>query len=116
MALVLSSKKFGKRGNKEVDAVGDRLGEVGIGAKLLAEADEDQRLNEAVYVASHRLALLGRRILCVKCHPFRSCRQAGWPHLVLYSGLRDFLHPFLGSGDHAGCLHSTHPVVTVAAV
>jgi hypothetical protein len=37
------------------------LGEVGVGAKLLAEADEDQRLNEAVYVASHRVALLGRK-------------------------------------------------------
>ena len=39
----------------------DRLGKVAIGAKLLAEADEDQRLNESVCVASHRVALLGRK-------------------------------------------------------
>jgi hypothetical protein len=48
IALLLSTKKSGERGNSQIDAVSDRLGEVGIGAKLLPEADEDQRLNEAV--------------------------------------------------------------------
>jgi hypothetical protein len=47
---------------------------------LLPEANEDQRLNEAVCVAFHRWPSLARRILCVKCHPFCSLRQAGWPH------------------------------------
>jgi hypothetical protein len=61
IALLLSTKKSGERGNNEVDAVSDRLGEVTVGAKLLPKADEDQRLNESVYVASHRVALLGRK-------------------------------------------------------
>jgi hypothetical protein len=39
----------------------DRLREIRISAKLLPETDEDQRLNESVYVASHRVALLGRK-------------------------------------------------------
>ena len=56
----MSTKKTSQRSEHKVDAVGDRLGEVGIGAELLAEADEDQRLNESVYVASHRVALRGR--------------------------------------------------------
>ena len=59
-ALVLSTKKSGERRNSQIDAVSDRLGKVAVGAKLLAEANEDQRLNEAVYVSSHRVALLGR--------------------------------------------------------
>jgi hypothetical protein len=37
------------------------LGEVAVGAKLLAEADKDQGLNEPVEVSSHRVALLGRK-------------------------------------------------------
>ena len=61
MALVLSSKKSGERGNNEVNAVSDRLGEVAVGAKLLAEADEDEGLDEPVEVSSHRVALLGRK-------------------------------------------------------
>ena len=60
IALLLSTKKSGERGNSQINAVGDCLGEVAVGAKLLAEANEDQRLNESVYVASHRVALLGR--------------------------------------------------------
>jgi hypothetical protein len=60
IALLLSTKKTGERGNSEINAVSDRLGEVAVGAKLLPEADEDEGLNEPVYVASHRLALLGR--------------------------------------------------------
>ena len=39
----------------------DRLGKVAVGAKLLAEADEDKGLNEPVKVSSHRVALLGRK-------------------------------------------------------
>ena len=61
IALLLSTKKAGERGNSEINAVSDCLGEVAIGAELLPEADEDQRLNEAVYVASHRVALRGRK-------------------------------------------------------
>ena len=61
IALLLSTKKTGERGNSEIDAVSDRLGEVAVGAKLLAEANEDQRLNQPVYVASHRVALRGRK-------------------------------------------------------
>jgi hypothetical protein len=59
IALLLSTKKSGERGNNEVNAVSDRLGEVAVGAKLLAEADEDEGLDQPVYVASHRVALLG---------------------------------------------------------
>jgi hypothetical protein len=47
-ALVLSTKKSGKRRNSEINAVRDCLGEVRVGAKLLAEADENQRLNQLV--------------------------------------------------------------------
>jgi hypothetical protein len=36
MALVLSSKKSGKRGNNKVDAASYRLGEIRVGANLLA--------------------------------------------------------------------------------
>ena len=60
-ALVPSRAQSSEQGNSYVDAVGDRLGEVRVGAKLLPEANKDQRLNESVYVASHRVALLGRK-------------------------------------------------------
>ena len=50
-----------QQGNSQINAVSDHLGKVAIGAELLAQADEDQRLNEAVYVASHRMALPGRK-------------------------------------------------------
>lgn len=60
IALLLSSKKSCKRGNNEVNALGDRLGEVRVGAQLLAEADKDEGLNQTVEVSSHRLALLGQ--------------------------------------------------------
>jgi hypothetical protein len=61
IALLLSSKKSGERGNNEVDAVSDRLGKVAVGAKLLAEADENEGLDKPVKVSSHRVALLGRK-------------------------------------------------------
>jgi hypothetical protein len=61
IALLVSSKKSGERGNKQIDAVGDRLGEVTVGAKLLAEADKDEGLNEPVEVSCHRVALLGQK-------------------------------------------------------
>jgi hypothetical protein len=48
IALLLSTKKSGERGNSQINAVGDRLGEVTVGAKLLAEADEDKGLNQPV--------------------------------------------------------------------
>lgn len=38
----------------------DRLGEIAVGAKLLAKADEDEGLNEPVKSLFHRLAFLGR--------------------------------------------------------
>ena len=41
--------------------MGDRLGKVAVGAKLLAESDEDEGLDQPVYVSSHRVALLGRK-------------------------------------------------------
>jgi hypothetical protein len=57
----MSTKKTSQRFKHKIDAVGDRLGEVRIGAKLLAEADEDEGLNEPVEVSSHRVALLGQK-------------------------------------------------------
>ena len=60
IALLLSTKKSGERGNSEINAVSDCLGEVAIGAELLPEADEDEGLNDPVEVSFHRLALLGR--------------------------------------------------------
>jgi hypothetical protein len=57
----VSSKKSGERGNNKVNAVGDRLGEIAVGAKLLSEADKDEGLNEPVEVSFHRVALLGRK-------------------------------------------------------
>jgi hypothetical protein len=47
-ALVLSTKKSGKRRNSKINAVCDYLGEVRVGAKLLAEANEDEGLNQPV--------------------------------------------------------------------
>ena len=62
MASVSSSRAESRQqGDSEVNAVSDGLGEFAVGAKLLAEADEDQRLNESVEVSSHRVALLGRK-------------------------------------------------------
>ena len=48
IALLLSTKKSGERGNKQINAVSDRMGEVTVGAKLLAEADEDKGLDQPV--------------------------------------------------------------------
>jgi len=45
LALLLSTKKARDRGNQQINAVGYRLGEIGVGAKLLAEANEDEGLN-----------------------------------------------------------------------
>jgi hypothetical protein len=45
IALLLSTKKAGERGNSEINAVSDCLGEVAIGAELLPEADKDEGLN-----------------------------------------------------------------------
>ena len=61
MALVLSTTKSGERRNKQVYAVGDGLSDVGVSAELLAEADQDERLNQRVDAAFHRVALLGRK-------------------------------------------------------
>jgi hypothetical protein len=57
----MSTKKTSQRSKHKIDAVSDGLGEVAVGAELLPEADKDQRLNESVYVASHRVALRGRK-------------------------------------------------------
>jgi hypothetical protein len=48
-----STKKSGERGNNEVNAVSDRLGEIRIGAELLAEADEDKGLDQLVEMTFH---------------------------------------------------------------
>jgi hypothetical protein len=53
MALVPSRAKASQQGNSHVYAVCDRLGEIRIGAKLLSETNEDQRLDDAVEVAFH---------------------------------------------------------------
>lgn len=50
-----------QQGNNQIDGVSDRLGEIRIGAELLAEADEDEGLNQLVEVSSHRVALRGRK-------------------------------------------------------
>ena len=46
----------------------DSLGEIRVGAELLAEANEDQRLDRPVEVSSHRLALLGRENPLARWH------------------------------------------------
>jgi hypothetical protein len=61
LALVPSRAESSEQGNSHVYAVCDRLCEIRIGAKLLAEADEDQRLDQLVEVAFHSVALLGRK-------------------------------------------------------
>ena len=61
MALVPSREESGEQGNSHVYAVCDRLGEIRISAKLLAEAYEDESLDDAVEVAFHGVALLGRK-------------------------------------------------------
>jgi hypothetical protein len=61
LPLLLSTKKLADRGHKQINAVSDRLGEVAVGAKLLAEADEDEGLNEPVEVSFHGVALRGRK-------------------------------------------------------
>jgi hypothetical protein len=60
IALLLSTKKSGERGNSQIDAGGDRLGEVRVSAKLLTEANENEGLDKPVKVPFHRVALLGR--------------------------------------------------------
>jgi len=49
----MSTKKTSQRSEHKINAVGDRLGKVAVGAKLLAEANEDEGLNDAVEVAFH---------------------------------------------------------------
>ena len=44
----MSTKKTSQRSEHKVDAACHRLGEFAVGAELLAQADEDQRLNESV--------------------------------------------------------------------
>ena len=53
MALVPSRAKSSEQGNSHVYAVRDRLGEIRISAKLLAEANKDESLDDAVEVAFH---------------------------------------------------------------
>ena len=49
----MSTKKTTQRSKHKVDAVGHGLGELGIGAEFLAEADQNERLNQGVPAASH---------------------------------------------------------------
>ena len=74
-ALVLSTKKSGKRGNSEINAVSNRLGEVRVGPQLLAKAYEDEGLNQPVEVSSHRLALLGRENPLARWHRGRQASR-----------------------------------------
>ena len=48
--------------------MGDRSGEVRVGAKLLADAYEDEGLDEPIKVSFHRLALLGRENPLARWH------------------------------------------------
>ena len=65
ISQLLSTKNAGKCGNNKVDAVSDRLGEITVGAKLLAEADEDEGLDQPVKMSSHAWPSLAERILVV---------------------------------------------------
>jgi hypothetical protein len=51
----MSTKKTSQSPKHKINAVCDRLGEVRVGAKLLAEANEDEGLNEPVEVSFHRV-------------------------------------------------------------
>lgn len=77
----MSTKESSQHGNSKVDAASDRLGEVAVGAKLLAEANKDEGLDQLVDVAFHGGPSLARESCVLKCRPFRSCRQAGRLHL-----------------------------------
>jgi hypothetical protein len=48
LTLLLSTKKARDGRNQQINAVGYRLGKIGIGAQLLPKADKDQRLNQLV--------------------------------------------------------------------
>ena len=50
-----STKKPRESGDNEVDAVSNCLGEVAVGAELLAEANEDKGLDQLVEVSFHRV-------------------------------------------------------------
>jgi hypothetical protein len=56
---LLSTKKSGSRRNSGVYALGDRSSQLGVGAELLAQADQEQGADNRVDVAAH-VALLGR--------------------------------------------------------
>jgi len=91
-ALVLSTKKSGKRRNSKINAVSDCLGEVRVGAKLLAEADEDEGLNQPVEVSFHGVipsaCRIARPISSATCGTtafprHRSCPPDWEPHKPL---------------------------------
>lgn len=48
IALLLSTMKSCEQGNSYINGVSDGSSEIRISAELLAESDEDQRLNQSV--------------------------------------------------------------------
>jgi hypothetical protein len=49
----MSTKKSGCCGNGGVNALGNGSSQLGVGAKLLAQADQEQGTNDGVHVAFH---------------------------------------------------------------
>lgn len=62
-----SSEKPCKNGRKKVDAAGQRLSDLRVGAKFLTEADHDERVDDSVEVTFHR-AILGKSFLTCERH------------------------------------------------
>jgi len=62
-----SSKKPCKSGCKKVNAAGQRLSDLGVGAKFLPKADHDERVDDSVEVTFHR-AILGESFLTCERH------------------------------------------------
>jgi len=50
-----------------------------VSAELLAQSDEDERLQGGVPAALHFVALLGQRILCAIATRFAACGRPGGP-------------------------------------
>jgi hypothetical protein len=53
-ALEVSTEQSSQRGNSEINGMRHRLSNLGVSAEFLAEADEDERLNQCVDAAFHR--------------------------------------------------------------
>jgi len=62
-----SSENSCKSGSEKVDAAGQRLSNLRVGAKFLPEADHDERVDDSVEKTFHR-AILGERFLTCERH------------------------------------------------